>query len=93
MKTIYKYTLESKDEQIVEIKGLTKLLSVVEQYGHIVLYALVDTEEDKIDKVEIAIRGTGHNADLIFSSVCDFIGTVKLDRGNLMFHIFHINKR
>lgn len=87
MKKIYKYTLEVLDGQRLDIPTGSKLLSVAEQYEKIVLYALVDDARGGLDSFEIFIKGTGHPADDI--SDCEFLGTVKLARGKLMFHVFY----
>lgn len=87
MKKIVKYTLEALDVQRLDIPTGSKLLSVAEQYGTIVLYALVDDMQGGLDSFEIFIKRTGHPADDIDS--CEFLGTVNLDGGKLMFHVFY----
>jgi len=87
MKNIFKYTLEILDVQRLDIPTGSKILSVAEQYGNIVLYALVDDARGGLDSFEIFIRGTGHPFGDIDN--CEFLGTVKLDEGRLMFHVFY----
>jgi hypothetical protein len=105
MKKIFKYKLEAVDEQILELPRGSKILSVEEQNGDIVLYALVDSdaessklfgmnsegkweEEDSktSNSYSIIIHGTGHPADDVDGY--NFLGTVKLQGGLLMFHVF-----
>ena len=83
MKTVYKYNLASTDVQELILPAGAVILSVEEQYGDIVLYALVDTEEAKMQPRTIYIHGTGHE---VYGEY--FIGTVKLLEGSLMFHVF-----
>ena len=87
MNKVYKYTLEILDVQRLDIPAGSKLLSVEEQYEKIVLYALVDNARGGLDSFEIFIKGTGQPADNIDD--CEFLGTVKLARGSLMFHVFY----
>lgn len=86
MRKIFKYVLEAADLQVLELPGPSKVLSVHEQRGDMVLYAIVN-EGGKNEKVEVAIRGTGHIVDFDID-MYDFIGTVKLLEGQLMFHVF-----
>lgn len=84
MQTVCKYSLALTDEQEVELPFGTRILSVEEQYDGIVLYALVNTQQTKKIPYRIYIHGTGHNV----TTVGDFIGTVKMAGGRLMFHVF-----
>ena len=59
MKRIYKYNLESTGKQTLTLPYNSQLLSVTEQYGNIVLYALVETDEINMKDVTIIIHGTG----------------------------------
>lgn len=90
MKKIFKYILEPVDVQRLDIPTGSKLLSVTEQYGKIVLYALVDDAQGGLDSFEIFVKGTGRPADDIDN--CKFLGTVKLYEGELMFHVFYIER-
>ena len=83
-KRIHKYKLDTVSQQIVMLPPDATILSVAEQDGNIVLYALVNTRTmDHVERRNIFVFGTGHTfsgADVVF------IGTVKLRL--LMFHIF-----
>ncbi len=92
MKRIFKYTLKAKDVQDVVIPYPNRILSVTEQYGSIVVYALVDDCENGDGEIyTFQIRGTGHNADGLEGYT--FLGTAKLLDGDLMFHVFYIRGR
>ena len=84
--TIWKFKLQPHDSQILHIKGLIKVLSVAEQYGGIVLYALIDPSHETPTKVPIYVVGTGH--DFEWDLARRFLGTVLLMGGRLMFHVF-----
>ena len=87
MKRIFKYILEPLNVQRLYIPKGSKILSVKEQYGKIVLYALVDDVQGGLDCFKIFVKVTGKPADDI--SDCEFLGTVKLYEGELMFHVFY----
>ena len=90
MNTIFKYKLENIDQQTIEIPLPARILSVVEKNDDIVLYAVVDDDQDvpKIP-VDISIKGTG---DVVESGIglYTFLGTVKLFNGNEIWHVFYM---
>ena len=87
MQKIFKYVLDPVDNQVVDILLPATLLSVEEQRGNIVLYALVDDESNVTIPIDVAIIGTGNIIRQNLSAY-RFMGTVKLMNGGLMFHIF-----
>ena len=86
MKTIWKYNLDTTDYQEIVIPLPAKILSVSNQKGQIVLYAEVDTESKMLRDVAVWIHGTGHEKKA--PDTTEFIGTVKLMDGILMFHVY-----
>lgn len=86
MKKIFKYTLPIIDKQEITLYAGSTILSVENQYETIVLYALVNDCVRGIEGYTILIHGTGHNANDIEG--CNFVGTVKLQGGALMLHVF-----
>ena len=87
---IYKYKLEPEDRQVLNLPKGAEILSVVEQRDEVVIYAFV--EEDNISDTEpltFIIRGTGHDAGNFKRQNYTFLGTVKLEGGALMFHVFY----
>lgn len=85
MRKIYKYPLKITGIQKVEMPINNTILSVKEQGGILMLYALVDTEKDTLN-YEIEIYGTGYPMDGLHS-VREFIDTVIMPNG-LVWHIF-----
>ena len=85
MKKVYKYVLE-KAIQTIDICG--EILSVESQGSDIVIYALVEVESTVYTKYEFRVYGTGHD---ISDDITDFkfLGTAKINNGQLMFHIFY----
>lgn len=86
MRRIYKYTLVLTAAQRLTLPADSKILSVETQEDKVVLYAMVDTTQKGLTEYMVEIVGTGNclwdlNQD-------DFVGTVKLQEGRFMFHIF-----
>lgn len=88
MKTVYKYDLEPKDEQEILLPTGAKILSVANQREAMVLYALIDKDIRTEEVFKFVVRGTGHPIDFQVDDY-NFLGTVKLMNGTLMFHIFY----
>ena len=86
MKTIFKYPLLVDDNQTVILPTGARVLSVAEQRGNIVLYALIDDEEKAQSVYTIRIRGTGHYAGEL--DPCRFLGTINQHDGQFMWHVF-----
>ena len=85
MRTIYKYALDAKGEQIIDMPGDALILSAQVQNGTICLWALVNPGAAPTQH-KIAVFGTGHPFDLTDS--WRFIGTVQMHGGALVFHVF-----
>jgi len=86
MSTIFKYHLDIRDEQILYLPAGHKILSVHEQAGSLMLWAIVDPSiEETVPRV-IHIRGTGH--PMPKGEDVRFINTVLLLEGSLVFHVF-----
>jgi len=86
MRKIFKYPLSVTDHQEIHVPVGGKFISVQVQNNEICLWALVD--EDKIQVArEIRVIGTGHP---IYddSGNMDYIGTVQMMSGKLIWHIF-----
>lgn len=88
MKTIYKFILKSTDEQTLELPLGSKILSAKEQRDEIVLYALVNPDEEIKVTYSILAYGTGQNIDVKVSGY-EFLDTVLLNSGSLVFHFFY----
>ena len=86
MRKIFKYPLQITDFQTIEVKSPAILLSVAEQNNQIMMYAIVDDLEYGIP-VDVRIIGTGLPIKEDIENY-KFLGTVKLEDGRLMFHVF-----
>jgi len=86
MKTVWKYIL--KPECALEIPKESWILQVEAQGNNICLWVMVDTEKEKETRYFLIV-GTGH--EIKHHSIAN-IGSVMLDGGNLVFHVFESMK-
>jgi hypothetical protein len=95
MEKIFKYELEIKDEQFINMPSMHRILSVQEQNGKLCLWAIVE-EGNKMCNQKILICGTGNllSDGLIgfsygapYGFMINFIGTVQMPDG-LVWHVF-----
>lgn len=85
MKQIWKFPLAVTDRQIIEMPMGADILCVQMQRDSVCLWALVNPERDKAERI-IDIYGTGHNMDDDYHGY--HIGTFQLNGGALVFHVF-----
>lgn len=90
MKRIYKYELIPVTKQKIDLPSNSKVLSVKPQNENIVLYVLVDPEEQNKREIEVLVYGTGHDIFEVDITAYTFIDTVPLRNGQLMFHVFYM---
>ena len=83
--TIWKYNLIVNDEQYLQMPKGAKILSAQVQHGAIAIWVMVDPRKPKVER-NIQMAGTGH--DLSERIMGDFIGTIQISGGSLIFHIF-----
>jgi len=82
---IYKYPI--RDTAVtLEIPELARILSVREQRGQIMLWALVEPDAPLRER-RIVIIGTGHDMP---NGRLDFIETFFMANGDLVFHAFEV---
>lgn len=97
MEVIYKYELEITDSQILQMHGIPRFLSVQEQNGKLVVWAIIDTNNG-INGREILIVGTGNEIPNYYNLrgfsydspsgyTTEHIGTVVMNNG-LVWHVF-----
>lgn len=95
MKTIWKFDAHiilngmalslRTDEFTIKMPKGAKVLSVQMQYGEPRLWVLVD-DTQPLESREFYWRGTGHNCDGVEPG--SFVGTVQMQGGDLIFHLF-----
>jgi len=84
-KKIFKYQLDIKDEQILEMPKDAEILTVQNQRGWLCLWARVDPNFPKENR-KIRVIGTGH--PLYDKSYLKYIGSAQFDNGYLVWHVF-----
>jgi hypothetical protein len=89
MRTVYKYTLQARDDNAVSMPVGATILSAQVQDGDIQIWALVDPDAKKETRY-FGVAGTGHPIDDNFAG--KFIGTVQMYQGALVFHVFEVLK-
>ncbi len=85
-RTIWKFTLQLKEEQTIRIPSIHEILSVQVQGDTICLWAIVYPDEKPVDK-RITICGTGHDCPFpTRAAAWCYIGTVQT--GHYVWHVF-----
>jgi len=87
VKAIYKYELNGDTLQTVLLPADSTILSVVEQYQKVVMYAIADSEQENTQEIEFLLLGTGQFFNIVLGDYT-FLNTVKLSDGNVMVHVF-----
>jgi hypothetical protein len=87
MRTVYKYFL-NPDITVLALPYGAEVLSVHEQHEQVCLWALVDPDpiNGTVDR-KFKTVGTGHD---ITETNLQFIGSVHLIGGALVFHVFEV---
>lgn len=89
MHRIFKYSLQIKDQQELELPKEAVILSVINQNNLPTIYALVnDNEGVDTEKYNFYILGTGHPARHLDSAI-QFLNTIQI--GPFIWHIFYNN--
>ena len=97
IRKVFRYPVELTDEQVITMPEGAQILSVARREGSRVvlgvgsneaveLWALVDPYAPP-EQRHIRVIGTGHPVP---SDELDFLGTVQLAQGLLIFHIFEV---
>ncbi|MFI4861756.1 MAG: hypothetical protein ACIAXF_13880 [Phycisphaerales bacterium JB063] len=82
--TIHKFILDATTAQVVHSDHYITPISVGLQHGDVVMWCLVDMDRGP-SRVRVEVRGTGHP---IHGDIGKFLGTVLMDNGNLVWHVF-----
>ena len=86
MKVIYKYHIAVADKQEIDLPDDYEILCVQVQKGNVCLWVKHASEKYAPRcNCKILMYGTGH---LMSHGEGEYIGTVQLDDGNLVLHVF-----
>lgn len=86
MNQVWKYNINPDDYTSLEIPKDANVLSVGEQFGNVCIWVMVDPSKNKETR-KFRLAGTGHPINELYLS---FVGTVQLDGGSMVFHLFEI---
>jgi len=92
--TICKYPLKLTSRQRIYVTGLEKVLSVIIQRNPmnqdgLVLYALVNTQNESPANIEIALISTGQNIHGLECYVWNFLGSYNMSDTHLIYHLWY----
>lgn len=90
MKTVYKYYLPIQDVVMITMPKDAKVLTVQVQNGQPCIWAAVNPAPTELETRAFRIAGTGH--PIVDEIVDDYVGTIQLHDGRLVFHVFEIKK-
>lgn len=96
--TVYRYPLQIVDEQVVPMPRGAEILTVAKREGSQVMFgvgsheavemwALVNPDEPMEDR-RIRVAGTGHLLPDV--DTLQFLGSVQIAAGQLVFHVFEV---
>lgn len=85
MFTIWKYPLTPREIQDVTMPEGAEILTVQNQKEQVCLWAKVDPNATKVVRT-FAVYGTGW--EVITNAEFRYIGTVQLEAGDLIYHVF-----
>ena len=83
--SIWKYRLDVADEQIITMPRFAKILTAELQQGEPSIWVHVDPDERLVPH-SILMVGTGHQREDLVG--VDYVGTVQMHGGSLVFHVF-----
>lgn len=87
-KTIWKYQLQAKDLQTLNLPFGSQVLTAQTQNEEICIWALVNSETKETEERSFEIFGTGHPVSCDMGVDRRYISTVQLHGGDLVFHVF-----
>jgi hypothetical protein len=91
-KTIWKFQIPIMDQFILSLHEGAEILTVQEQFGDAFVYALIDVDKEKKDRI-FQLFGTGHLMYDELNRQRKYIGTVQLDKGNFVYHLFEVIRK
>jgi len=86
MRTIWKFKIQTIDEQQIAMPFGAQILCVQIQNAEPYIWALIEDDSNQREERWIEVFGTGN--PIGNASERKYIGTYQLDNGNLVFHVF-----
>jgi hypothetical protein len=84
-RTIWKYTLDVLDEQVIRMPRGAQVLTIQAQHNRPQIWALVSPDA-ALEARTFACFGTGHPFE--GGSSLAYLGTYQIEAGALVFHVF-----
>ena len=88
MKTIWKYPLEIKNTQSIDIPKGSNLLSVQTQNEVPCLWVFIHNSSAELETIKLRTIGTGLEITKEDFTPDNFIGTYQLENGRRVLHVF-----
>lgn len=85
-KVVYKYDIEIKDSQLIDIPAGGEILTVQTQHGRPRIWVLVQPEAELKQRV-LLLCGTGQEIEV---GRMKYIGTFQMYEGKLVYHLFEV---
>lgn len=90
MRRILKYELKIHGDQIIDFGGIARILCVGVQRNKPYLWADVDEHPFKMERKRIVMFNTGEEIPCELAHKTKYIGTVMLDGGSYVGHVYQI---
>lgn len=87
--SVWKFPVETADTSKITMPRDAKVLRFGLQDGKPFLWVLVNTAEKRTELRHFRFAGTGHDIER-FPSCLEYIGTVDMADGSLVFHLFEL---
>lgn len=87
---IYKWPLEITDKQVLDLPVGAEILSVGNQNEKLVLWALNNGDIQNTERRTLYVFGTGELLPEIEGGDAEYIGTVVMQNGLLVLHVFDL---
>ena len=87
MKQVWKYCIDPNNLTHIMPKG-AKILCVDEQMGNICIWVEVNPSHPHQERRIFEVFGTGHPIIEDMGTSREYIGSVKMDGGQLVFHVY-----
>jgi len=86
MNVVWKYVLLAPAQQTISMPCVSRILSVAQQNGQVVMYVMVDDKEQMMCARHIEVVGTGDQFS--YNVLWKFIGTVMTCNDARVWHVF-----
>ncbi len=86
-RSIYRYKIDIANTQTLTLPKGAEILSVINHFGDVCIYAIVDTETTEREEYALQCYSTGYT--IRHDDSYKFLGTVVMLDGNFIYHVFY----